>query len=125
MQLKFPVSDVRPAWIDGSAGARPAHSNLPALYNSRSHPPFVSILISFSSSLPFCLAVVICHSLHLSAVSVTTKATQPSGCSCQGGTAFYCLIHSGEMSLNVTLKVQGVFTDIQGGELSHLLSVGE
>lgn len=62
MQLRFPVSDVRPAWIDGSTGARPAHSNLPALYNSRSHPPSASILISFS----FSLAVVICPSLHLS-----------------------------------------------------------
>lgn len=48
MQLRFPVSDVRPAWIDGSAGARPAHSNLPALHNSRSRPPFVSTLHLFS-----------------------------------------------------------------------------
>lgn len=58
MQLRFPVSDVRPAWIDGSAGARPAHSNLPALYSSPSHPPFVSTLHLF-----FFPTTEICHSL--------------------------------------------------------------
>ena len=78
MQLRFPVSDVRPAWIDGSAGARPAHSNLPALYNSRSHPPFVSILISFSFLYRCChlsLSPLLSPSgFSVSPVSVTTKA---------------------------------------------------
>ena len=78
MQLRFPVSDVRPAWIDGSAGARPAHSNLPALYNSRSHPPFVSILISFSFLYRCChlsLSPLLSpFGFSVSPVSVTTKA---------------------------------------------------
>lgn len=39
MQLRFPVSDVRPAWIDGSAEAWPAHSNLPACTPLSPPPP--------------------------------------------------------------------------------------
>lgn len=52
MRLRFPVSDVRPAWIDGSAGAWPAHSSLPAPYSS--HPPFCLYLLSSYSSAPCC-----------------------------------------------------------------------
>lgn len=57
MQLRFPVSDVRPAWIDGSAGARPARSSLPALYNS------VSPCFCPHTHLVFFPTTEICHSL--------------------------------------------------------------